>query len=141
MVQLILEESLAALAYCGVGIVLMAIGYLLVDVLTPGKLGTLIWVERNRNAAVLLASNLIGVALIVVAAITASEDGLASGLTSAAIYGLIGLVVMGIAFVLLDAITPGKLGHVLADSEPHPAVWVSAAVHIAVGLVVSAALL
>lgn len=141
MLEEIVQEALAALAYSGVGIALMALGFVLVDVLTPGKLADLIWAERNRNASVLLGSNLLGVAIIVVAAIFASEAGLGAGIASTAIYGLIGLIIMGLSFLLLDAMTPGKLGEILADHEPHPAVWVSAAVHIAVGAVVGAALL
>ncbi|MBQ1046857.1 DUF350 domain-containing protein, partial [Micromonospora sp. C72] len=65
----LLTDLLVTLAYGVVGVVLMAVGYVLVDVATPGKLHELIWVERNRNAAVLLSSNLIGVGTIVVAAI------------------------------------------------------------------------
>lgn len=141
MLEAILEEALAALAYSGVGVALMALGFAMVDVLTPGRLADLIWRERNRNASVLLVSNLLGVAIIVVAAIFASESGLGAGITSTAIYGLLGLIVMGLSFLLLDAVIPGKLGAILADHEPHPAVWVSAAVHIAVGAVVGAALL
>lgn len=141
MLEEILEEALAALAYAGVGITLMVLGFVLVDVLTPGVLRHQIWADRNRNASILLGSNLVGVAIIVVAAISASESGLGAGLTSTAIYGLLGLVVMGLAFLLLDALTPGKLGEMLSDREPHPAVWVSAAVHVAVGCVVGVALL
>ena len=90
-----------------VGVVLMGIGYVLVDVATPGKLRELIWIDRNRNAALLLASNLAGVGIIVVAAIMASDDDFARGIVGAAAYGLLGLVVMAAAFVLLDLVTPG----------------------------------
>lgn len=141
MLEEILEEALAALAYCGVGIVLMVLGFVLVDVLTPGRLRHQIWTERNRNASILLSSNLIGVAIIVVAAISASEAGLSAGITSTAVYGILGLVVMGLAFLLLDLLTPCKLGALLSDERSHPAVWVSAAVHIAVAAVVGVALL
>ena len=140
MLSKLLEESLASLAYGGVGIALMALGYLLVDVITPGKLHELIWIRRNRNASILLASNILGVGTIVVAAIVASEGNLAQGLLYSFAYGVIGLVVMAVAFVLLDLLTPGRLGTILVDPEPHPAVWVSAAVHVAVGAVIAAAL-
>ena len=100
------------------------LGYVLVDLATPGKLHELIWTERNRNAALLLASNLLGVGIIVVAAIVASDDDFALGLVGAAAYGIVGLVIMAAAFLLLDAVTPGKLGELLVDPEPHPAVWV-----------------
>ncbi|MBQ1041794.1 MULTISPECIES: DUF350 domain-containing protein [unclassified Micromonospora] len=139
--QHLLTDLLVTLAYGVVGIALMAIGYVLVDVATPGKLHELIWVERNRNAAVLLSSNLIGVGTIVVAAIVASADDFRLGLIGAGAYGILGLVIMAVAFVLLDAATPGKLGELLVDPQPHPAVWVSATVHLATGAIIAAAII
>ena len=109
MSKLVLDLMIS-LAYCGVGVLLMAIGYVLVDVATPGRLKELIWVDRNHNAALLLASNLVGVGIIVVAAIFASPETFPLGIVGAAAYGLLGLVVMAAAFVLLDIATPGKLG-------------------------------
>jgi uncharacterized membrane protein YjfL (UPF0719 family) len=139
-VQSLVTDLLVTLAYGVVGVALMAVGYVLVDVATPGKLHELIWVERNRNAALLLASNLAGVGIIVVAAIAASADDFALGLVGAAAYGILGLVIMAAAFLLLDVATPGKLGELLVDPEPHPAVWVSAVVHLATGAIIAAAI-
>ncbi|WP_203856634.1 DUF350 domain-containing protein [Plantactinospora mayteni] len=133
-------DLLATLAYGVVGLLLMAVGYLLVDVATPGRLHELIWADRNRNAALLLASNLAGVGVIVTTAIVVSHDGLVEGLVSCAAYGLLGLLIMAGAFMLLDLATPGQLGEILVDPEPHPAVWVSAVVHLATGAVIAAAI-
>ncbi|MEU0155467.1 DUF350 domain-containing protein [Micromonospora fulviviridis] len=138
--QTLVTDLLVTLAYGVVGVALMAVGYVLVDVATPGKLHELIWVERNRNAALLLASNLAGVGVIVVAAIAASADDFALGLVGAAAYGILGLVIMAASFLLLDMATPGKLGEILVDPEPHPAVWVSAVVHLATGAIIAAAI-
>ncbi|GHJ50889.1 MULTISPECIES: DUF350 domain-containing protein [Micromonospora] len=138
--QTLVTDLLVTLAYGVVGVALMAVGYVLVDVATPGKLHELIWAERNRNAALLLASNLAGVGIIVVAAIAASADDFALGLVGAAAYGILGLVIMAAAFLLLDMATPGKLGEILVDPEPHPAVWVSAVVHLATGAIIAAAI-
>ncbi|MFC0100851.1 DUF350 domain-containing protein [Micromonospora marina] len=139
--QNLVTDLLVTLAYGAVGVVLMAIGYVLVDVATPGKLHELIWTERNRNAALLLSSNLLGVGTIVVAAIVASADDFTLGLIGAGAYGITGLVIMAAAFVLLDVATPGKLGELLVDPEPHPAVWVSATVHLATGAIIAAAII
>ena len=138
--QTLVTDLLVTLAYGVVGVVLMAVGYALVDIATPGKLHELIWTERNRNAALLLASNLAGVGIIVVAAIAASADDFALGLVGAAAYGILGLVIMAASFLLLDMATPGKLGELLVDPEPHPAVWVSAVVHLATGAIIAAAI-
>ncbi|WP_091603958.1 DUF350 domain-containing protein [Micromonospora mirobrigensis] len=138
--QNLVTDLVVTLAYGAVGVVLMAVGYLLVDLTTPGKLHELIWAQRNRNAALLLASNLAGVGTIVVAAIAASADDFALGLVGAAAYGLLGLLIMAAAFVLLDLATPGRLGEILVDPEPHPAVWVSGVVHLATGAIIAAAI-
>ncbi|GGR67607.1 DUF350 domain-containing protein [Micromonospora fulviviridis] len=138
--QTLVTDLLVTLAYGVVGVALMAVGYVLVDVATPGKLHELIWAERNRNAALLLASNLAGVGIIVVAAIAASADDFALGLVGAAAYGILGLVIMAASFLLLDMATPGRLGEILVDPEPHPAVWVSAVVHLATGAIIAAAI-
>ncbi|MEU4677348.1 DUF350 domain-containing protein [Micromonospora sp. NPDC023737] len=138
--QTLVTDLLVTLAYGVVGVLLMGIGYALVDIATPGRLKELIWVDRNRNAALLLASNLVGVGIIVVAAIAASEDDFALGIIGTAAYGILGLVIMAAAFLLLDALTPGRLGQILVEPEPHPAVWVSAVVHLATGAVIAAAI-
>ena len=133
-------DLLATVAYAVVGVLLMGIGYLFVDLATPGRLRELIWVDRNRNAALLLASNLAGVGIIVVASILASEDQFLIGIVGCAAYGLLGLLIMAAAFLLLDLATPGRLGNILVDPQPHPAVWVSAVVHLATGAVIAAAI-
>lgn len=133
-------ETGAAAAYGVVGLVLMALGYLVVDVLTPGKLHALIWTDRNRGSVVVLSSSVLAMALVVRQAILASEEGLAAGLVSTALYGLVGLALMAVSFLVLDAVTPGKLGELVTAPELHPAVWVTAAVHVSVGLVVAAAI-
>lgn len=88
----------------------------------------------------MLVSGLAAVAIIVTTAILTSEDGLALGLLSTALYGVLGILVMAVAFVLLDLATPGRLGALLVDEAPHPAVWVTAAVNLAVGAITAAAI-
>jgi uncharacterized membrane protein YjfL (UPF0719 family) len=134
-------DLVAVLLYGVVGVVLMALGYVLVDIVTPGKLRDLIWVQRNPNASLLLASNLIGVGTVVVASIVASGGDLAFGLVSTLAYGVLGLILIGASFVLLDIVTPGKLGELLCEPALHPGTWVSASAHIAVGAVTAAAII
>ncbi|WP_116248260.1 DUF350 domain-containing protein [Nocardiopsis sp. FIRDI 009] len=138
----LLLNSLAALAYGGVGIAVLIVGYLVVDLLTPGRLHTLIWEDRNTNAVLLVSANTLGTAIVVLSAILSSESevGLAAGLLSTAVYGAIGLAVMAVSFLLIDLITPVKIARMISDPEPHPATWVSATAHVAIALVVAAAL-
>lgn len=130
----------AIAAFGAVGLLLMAAGYGVVDALTPGSLRELIWDKRNGNAALLLSSNMLAVAIIVVTAIRSSYDGLANGLISTGVYGLLGLAIMAVCFVVVDAFTPGRLGDLVTDAERHPAAWVGASSHLSVALIVAAAI-
>ncbi|MFE4588092.1 DUF350 domain-containing protein [Streptomyces laurentii] len=127
-------------AYGALGVVLLILGIVLIDLLTPGKLGRQIWEDRNRNAAILLSSALLGIGGIVFTAIWTTYDDFTKGLVSTAAFGLLGLVMMAVAFFVVDLVTPGKLGATLVDPEPHPAVWVTASVNLAVSAVVSASI-
>src|SRR3954463_2221904 len=116
----------------------MALGYVLIDILTPGKLRDLIWVDRNPNAALLLSANQLGIALIVFTAIFTSYQDFTQGLLSTVIFGLLGIVVMGLAFLVLDWMTPGKLGEVICTPERHGGALVSAASHFGAALIICA---
>ena len=135
-----LEAGVAA-AFSAVGLALMALGFVLIDLLTPGNLREQIWLHRNRNATVLVSSNLLGVGIIVTSAIAASEDAVLAGLVSTLVYGVLGLLLMGLSFLVVDLLTPGSLGALLVESTPHPAAWVTGTSHLVVAAVVSAALL
>ncbi|MFW0789284.1 DUF350 domain-containing protein [Gordonia sp. CPCC 205333] len=141
MLTRIVENSYAAAAYSASGIALMVASFAVVDLLTPGNLRHQLWFDRNRNAGILVGSNLAAIALIIVAAITASEGRLGEGLLYTVIYTAIGIVLMAITFLLIDLVTPGKLGELLVDENPHPAVWVQAVAHIGIALIISASIL
>ncbi|CNF74680.1 integral membrane protein [Mycobacterium tuberculosis] len=142
----ILNEVGATFAYGAVGIALMALGYLVVEVTTPGRLGKQIWTEGNRGAALLLAVKLFGIGGIVFTAIITSDNNLGDGLVDTAVFGACGIVLMIIAFFLLDVITPGRLGATLVGADGagtgtgiHPAGWVVAAADLGVAAIVAGA--
>ncbi|MGW1677561.1 DUF350 domain-containing protein [Saccharopolyspora sp. NPDC002376] len=140
MLQQLLHGMLAAVAYGAIGVAMMALGYGLVDLATPGKLRDLIWVQRNPNAALLLVSGLLGVGIILTTAIAASSDDLVAGLVGTLAYGLLGLILMSLSFLLIDVITPGKLGDELSTPDLHPATWVSAGSHLVIAVIIAAAI-
>jgi len=121
-----------------IGLGLMALGFVMVDLLTPGKLGELIWRDRNPNAALLLAANQIGISIIVFTAIFTSYGSFGEGLASTVIFGIIGIALMGFGFLILDWMTPGKLGEVICTPDRHPGATVSAAAHFGTALIVAA---
>jgi len=134
----LLEGAGRSIVFGAVGIGLMALGFVLVDLLTPGKLRDLIWVEKNPNAAMLLAANQLGIALIVFTAIFTSYENFGEGLASTVLFGVLGIGVMALAFLVLDWMTPGKLGEVICTPDRHPGAVVSAASHFGAALIVCA---
>ena len=131
---------LSGLGYAVIGLVLLALGYKVIDWVTPGDLNDLVYGQRNRNAALLVSSGLLGIGLIVVTSILTSEDSFGRGVADAAGYGLLGIALLAVSFKVIDALTPGDLGLICTEREPHPAVWVSAVAHVVMGAVLAAAI-
>lgn len=134
------ELVLLTLAYAGVGLLILLVGYFAVDLLTPGHLGRQVMEDRNVNAGLLLTAALVSLGLIEWFAVFFSGGGWNS-LIDVAIFGAIGVALQAVGFVLLDVLTPGKLGAICMSTQRfHPAAGVAAAVQLAVALVVCAAL-
>ncbi len=127
-------------AWGAVAIALLAIGYRIIDLLTPGNLGQLIYAEHNVNAAVVVASGVVAVGMVVTVSILTSLDGFLEGLLSATAFGLAGIALLAVAFLVLDRLTPGDLGAIVTDPAPNPAAWVLAANHVALGAILAAAI-
>lgn len=140
----ILESAGTALLYGLAGFVVMAVGFIALDLVTPGKLVHVVWTERNRGAAVLLAGQTVAIGLVVDQSIRSSESeqGLGYGLLSTVIYGLAGVAVMTLISCIVGLLTPGRMGAAMLDDNgdrPHPAAWVQAAMYIGTAFMVGAA--
>lgn len=133
-------ELLSTAAFAVVGIAIMLLGYVVLDLLTPGHLGRKVFLEHNRDAALLLASGFVAIGMIVATAIWTSEGDFGLGLATTAGYGLLGVVLLGVAFLVVDLATPGKLGDILTDDSDDPAVWVTVGTQLALGLIVAASM-
>ena len=131
---------LATLAYAAVGTVVLALGYAVLDAITPGNLRHLVYEDHNRNAAVLAGAHVLSVGGIITTAIVTSDDDLARGVVDALVYGLIGIALLAASFKVLDRLTPGDLGQICTDPEGTSAVYVTAAFQVALGAVLAAAI-
>ncbi|MDQ3353742.1 MAG: DUF350 domain-containing protein [Actinomycetota bacterium] len=130
----------AGVVWGAMGIVLLALGYVVIDRLTPGELGQLICEDRNVNAAVVLASGLLAIGIIITTSILTSLDGFVAGVVSAFAYGLLGIALLAVSFLVVDRLTPGELGQIVTNATPSPAAWVVAANHLALGAILAAAI-
>lgn len=135
----LVRGMLATLAYAALGAVVLTIGYVVLDAITPGKLRHLVYTDHNRNAAVLVSANVLALGAIMTASIVESADELGRGLVEAGVYGLAGVVLLAVSFKVLDVLTPGHLGSIVTDPEGTPAVYVTAAFQLALGAVLAAA--
>ncbi len=136
----LLESVGYALAYAVVGIVVLGVGYTVLDLLTPGHLGRHI-MEGSLNAAVVTASGILGLGLIVWTTIWHHGDaafGEALGWTI--VFGLLGVAIQAVAFRLLDLVMPDDLAATAMEKSFHPASLVAAATQISVSLVVVASI-
>jgi uncharacterized membrane protein YjfL (UPF0719 family) len=130
-----------AVAYTGVGIALLVLGFYVLDLLTPGHLGRHIYEDRSVNAALTLSAGFLGQGAIVFASIwTNATGGFGRALLYTVVFGVLGVLLQAVAFVVLDLITPGRLGAPLMSREFHPASLVSAAVQLAVAAIIVASI-
>ena len=130
-----------AVAYTGVGIALLVLGFFALDLLTPGHLGRHIYEHRSTNAAITLAAGFLGQGAITFASIwTNATSGFGEALGYTVVFGVLGVVLQAVAFVVLDLITPGRLGEHLTETHFHPASLVSAAVQLSVAAIIVASI-
>jgi uncharacterized membrane protein YjfL (UPF0719 family) len=130
-----------AVAYTGVGIALLILGFVVLDLLTPGHLGRHIYEHRSVNAAVTLSAGFLGQGAIVFASIwTNATSGFGRALLYTVVFGVLGVLLQAVAFVVLDLITPGRLGAHLVEPAFHPAALVSAAAELAVAAIIVASI-
>ena len=138
---MLLESIGFAVAYTGVGIVLLVLGFYALDLLTPGHLGRHIAENRSVNSALVLAAGFLGQGAIVFASIwTNGTSAFGLALLYTVVFGILGVLLQAVAFVVLDLITPGKLGEHLMEPAFHPASLVSAAVQLAVAAIIVASI-
>jgi uncharacterized membrane protein YjfL (UPF0719 family) len=136
----VLKGAIATLSYFLVGTAVLILGFIIVDVLTPGKLRELVFIDRRPNAVMLACANYIALAAVIISAITNSYSQLGQGLVGVAVFGLIGVVLQGIALLSLHFIIPGDFHEHIDEPELHPAAFAVAVMLLAVGGVTAAAL-
>jgi hypothetical protein len=130
-----------AVAYTAVGIALLTLGFFALDLLTPGHLGRHIYEGRSLNAALVVAAGFLGQGAIVFATIwTNATSGFGTALAYTVVFGVVGVLLEAIAFLVLDLITPGKLGGYVVEPGFHPSSLVLAAVQLAVSVIIVAAI-
>lgn len=136
----IIHNVVTSVLYFLVGMVVLGAGFGMVDALTPGKLRRQVFLERRPNAVTVMAAMDISLMTIVICAIRASSDRLGQGLIDTLVYGLLGVVLQGLALVVLELLVPGHFRDDIDAEDFHPAALAIAVVLLAVGGINAAAL-
>jgi uncharacterized membrane protein YjfL (UPF0719 family) len=135
----VLKGAVATILYFVVGMAVLLVGFFMVDVLTPGKLRQLVFIDRRPNAVVVAGAMYIALTTVIVSAIVNSYSQLGQGLIGVAVYGLMGVVLLGIALLTMHLVIPGDFHEHVDDPELHPGSFAVALILLAVGGVTAAA--
>lgn len=136
---LTLDGVVATVAYAVTGGALLAVGYVVLDLVTPGRFTQLLRDGGSANAAALAIGNLVGVTIVVATAGVSSPDETVDGVTSMAGYGAIGVVAQAALLMALSAGLRGDVGKLLTTRELHPLSVVVATASVALGVVTAVA--
>lgn len=129
-----------SLAYFGVGALILAAGFVVLDLLTPGSLRHHVFVDHRPNAAALHAASALALAIIVVTVMTNASDPLAWGLVDVIVFGLLGIFFQAVTLVILELVVPGRFRDLVASPTFSTSSLAVAATLVAVGAVNAAAI-
>lgn len=141
LIETLARGAGAIASYAAVGLILLVIGFFVIDLAIPGKLSTIIKTERNPNATLLTTSGLAAIGLIVAASIWASGGRLAEGLTATAVFGLVGIAVQTVAMLVFDRVVGISARELVKETELQPGTRVLAVTHLAIGLITAVAVI
>jgi len=135
----VLRGAVATILYFLVGMAVLVVGFYMVDLLTPGKLRQLVFIDRRPNAVVVAGAMYIALTTGIVSAIVNSYSQLGQGLLGVAVYGLMGVILLGIALLTMHLLIPGDFHEHVDDPALHPGSFAVALILLAVGGVTAAA--
>jgi uncharacterized membrane protein YjfL (UPF0719 family) len=135
----VLKGAVATILYFLVGMAVLIVGFYMVDVLTPGKLRQLVFVDRRPNAVVVAGAMYIALTTVIISAIANSYSQLGQGLLGVAVYGFMGVILLGLALLTMHLVIPGNFHEHVDEAELHPGSFAVALILLAVGGVTAAA--
>lgn len=142
----LLNAMLHAMVYAFAAGVLLVAAYYVLDLITPGQLGRQLRggddAAPSQSAGVVAAAWLISNALVLFTAIwTNGETNLRAALTWTVAFGILGIVLNVVMFVVIDALTPGRLREIVCTPGPvRPLAVLAAAASLSVAGIVCASI-
>ncbi|BBZ44771.1 DUF350 domain-containing protein [Mycobacterium parmense] len=135
----VFKGVLATILYFAVGMAVLIVGFFMVDLLTPGNLRRLVFIDRRPNAVVIACAMYVALTTVIISAIVNSYSQLGQGLLGVAVYGLMGVVLLGVALLSVHVLIPGDFHEHVDEPELHPGSFAVALMLLAVGGVTAAA--
>lgn len=135
MSEYLITGVTGTLAYFVLAAVILVVGFVILDLITPGKLHELVFVHHLPNAALITAAQQISIGLIVVTAVLTSSDILSEGLIETAVFGVLGLIIQVIVMAVLEALIPGRFRDLVEDPKLRSGAVVAAVILVVVGAV------
>ncbi|MER5626058.1 DUF350 domain-containing protein [Streptosporangium sp. NPDC002544] len=139
LAEILGRGALAIASYAALGVILLIIGFYVIDMAIPGKLSRLIKEERNPNATLLACCGLAAVGLIVAASIWSSGGALQEGLLATLVFGLVGIAVQTVAMIAFDRVAGISVRALVKEPELQPGARLLAVTHLAIGLITAVA--
>jgi hypothetical protein len=146
----LLDAAFHAVVYALVGGALVVLAFVVLDLLTPGHLGSHlrgagpqdVGGAASGSAALVTSAWLLGTGGIVFTAIwTNGESSLGRALLWTVVFGVLGVVVNTLMLLAVDVVTPGRLGEIVCTpGGAVPLAYVTAAAAVAVSAVVCASI-
>ena len=140
MSEYLINGVAGTLAYFVLAAVILVVGFVILDLITPGKLHELVFVHHLPNAAVITVAQQVSIGIIVVTAVLTSSDNLTQGLIETAVFGALGLVIQVIVMALLEVFIPGRFRGLVEDPKLRSGAVVAAVILVVVGAVNAACL-
>ncbi|BAC19358.1 hypothetical protein HMPREF0290_0320 [Corynebacterium efficiens YS-314] len=140
MSEYLINGVAGTLAYFVLAAVILVVGFVILDLITPGKLHELVFVHHLPNAAVITVAQQVSIGIIVVTAVLTSSDNLTQGLIETAVFGVLGLVIQVIVMALLEVFTPGRFRDLVEDPKLRSGAVVASVLLVVVGAVNAACL-
>ena len=129
------DGILASVAYFFIALLVLALSFVVQDLLTPGRLREQVFVHHLPNAAVMAGSQLIAIGMVLVAAIATTEPNLVDGIIHVAVYSLLGLTLQTIVMVVVEIAIPGRFRNLVEDRKLRSSTLVLGVLLVVVGAV------
>lgn len=140
MTEFLINGVIGTLAYFVLAAVILVLGFVILDLITPGRLHELVFVHHLPNAAVITVAQQIAIGIIVVTAVINSSDVIVEGLIETAVFGVLGLVIQVIVMALLEALIPGRFRDLVEDPKLRSGAVAAGVLLVVVGAINAACL-